>query len=208
MDMPELAAFEDECVACEETLGGVPADAWLRPALGEWTLAELVAHLVRGVTRVDAYLSLDVDASEPQCDRVEYYRETEALAADVAERAKAEAAAVAPAELPGMFADGWRRSAARAGAERPGRLIATLRGPMRLDDYLATRALEVVVHHMDVRTALDLPAAATPEAARLSVQLLEGLLGGPRPRAMGRTRFIMAATGRIPADDPRLPVLR
>jgi hypothetical protein len=79
---------------------------------------------------------------------------------------------------------------------------------MRLGDYLATRVVELVVHHLDVRAALDLPPAPTPAAGRLTMEVLEGLLGTPRPRNLGRTRFILAATGRITVDDDRFPVLR
>ncbi len=79
---------------------------------------------------------------------------------------------------------------------------------MRLDDYTATRVLELVVHHMDLRRALDLPPAPTPAAGLLTMRLLEGLLGSPRPHNLGRTRFILTATGRIPSDDPRFPVLQ
>jgi uncharacterized protein (TIGR03083 family) len=218
MDAPELSAFVEECRAADRTLAGVPDEAWRRAALGEWTLAELVAHLARGANRIAAYLGAEPGAEAPVCDRVGYFRATTepsgtdpAAAADraaVAARARAEAATVDPADLPARFAAGWRASAEAAGREPASRLIATIVGPMRLDEYLATRVLEVVVHHGDVRAALDLPPVATPLAGRLTMELLEGLLGGPRPRAMGRARFIAAATGRLAVDDPRFPILR
>jgi uncharacterized protein (TIGR03083 family) len=212
MDAPELTAFVQESRAAEATLGAIPAEAWPRPGLGEWTLAELVAHLIRGVTRIDAYLDTDPGGDAPVCDRVGYYRAVADPAgtdrAAAAARARAEAAGVDPVELPARFAAGWRASAERAAREPAARLIATIIGPMRLDEYLATRVLEVVVHHGDVRAALDLPPVATPLAGQLTMELLEGLLGAPRPRAMGRARFIAAATGRRVVDDPRFPVLR
>jgi uncharacterized protein (TIGR03083 family) len=211
-DSPELTAFIEECRAAEETLAAVPDEAWAGPGLGEWTLAELVAHLVRAVTRIDAYLDADPGGGDPVCDRVGYFRATADPAgrdmASVAARARAEAAEVDARELPLRFAAGWQASAERAAREPPARLIATIAGPMRLDEYLATRVLEVVVHHGDVRAALDLPPVATPTAGRLTMELLEGLFGGRRPRAMGRARFIAAATGRLAVDDPRFPVLR
>lgn len=209
MRIPELAAFEDEARAVEGTLAGVPEDAWDRPALGEWNVAELVAHLLRAATRVDAYLDMHVDASEPAVDRVEYWRyDLAAEAPAIAERAREQAREAAPGELVERFAQGWRTSAARAG-ELPGdHLIATIRGPMRLDEYLSTRVVELVVHHMDLRAALDLPPACTPEAERLTMRVLESLLGSPRPRNFGRDRFIRAATGRLQVDDPAFPVLR
>lgn len=209
MRFPELAAFEEEARGVEDTLAGVPADAWGRPALGEWTLAELVAHLVRAATRVDAYLDADIDAQEPAVDRVGYWRfDLAGEAPAIAARARGEAAAVDPLRLVEAFARGWRASSTKAGALPPQHLLSTIRGPMRLDEYLATRVVELVVHHLDLRAALDLPPAPAPAAERLTMHVLESLLGSPRPRNFGRQRFIRVATGRLPSDDPRFPVLR
>lgn len=213
MDRAELDAFQEEAAAVAATLDGVPADAWDRPGLGEWTVAELVAHLVRAVTRVDVYLDepLDepLDAAASTVDRVEYWRfDLAAAAPAVASRARDEARGVEPPELVRRFTDGWRASAARARGLPPDHLLTTLRGPMQLDEYVATRVVELVVHHVDLRAALDLPPSPTATAGALTLAVLEGLLGSPRPRNMGRDRFIRAATGRIASDDPRLPVLR
>ena len=207
MSFPELDAFVEECVAIDETLAAVEPSAWDRPALGSWTLAELVAHLVRGATRVTAYVPEPVP-DEPSVDRIEYCRfDADAEAPAIAGRAVEEAAAVEAHTLPGRFSVGWRASAAAASDHGPAQLLPTFRGPMRLDEYLATRVLEMVVHHLDVRVALDQPPASPPAAARMTMAILEGLLGESRPRNMGRTRFIQAATGRIKTDDPRFPVL-
>ena len=204
----EIEAFAEECAATEETLCGVAAETWGRPALGVWTVSQLSAHLVRAATRVTEYLPMPVEDT-PLVDRVEYWRyDAEAEASGIAQRAIDEAADGDPTELPGRFAAGWRASAAAANDHGAEQVLTTFRGPMRLDDYVATRVLEITVHHLDLRTALDLPPVATPAAARLTMGILEQLLGEPRPRNMGRTRFIQAATGRIAVDDPRFPVLR
>jgi uncharacterized protein (TIGR03083 family) len=208
MDNAELTAFTQECAAVDDTLGAVQADAWTRPALGSWNLAELTAHLVRGVTRVSAYADKPVDEAQPHKDRVSYYRfDHKAEAPGVARRAVEAAREVDAETLPALFAEGWREDAQLAGELPADRLLASPYGPIRLDEYLATRVVEVVIHHMDVRAALDLPAAPTAEAGRLTAELLEGLLGGPRPRNLGRVRFLQTATGRLPSDDPRFPVL-
>ena len=207
MSFPEIEAFAEECAAAEETLGAIDDDAWERPALGSWNLAQLTAHLIRAVTRITEYLPLPVDG-EPVVDRVGYFRyDAEAQASAIALRAVVEAAAMDPTEMAGRFAAGWRASVAAANDHGRDQVIATIMGPMRLDEYVATRVLEVVVHHLDVRVALDLPPVATPQAARMTMDILEQLLGEARPRNMGRTRFIQAATGRITVDDPRFPVL-
>lgn len=207
--MEGLDLLIEECRACEQTLAGIDPARWAEPALGSWNLAELVAHLVRGVGRVDDYLDVAIAADEPACDRISYWQtDLEAIAPEIAARARAEAAEIDPVTLPERFATTWRRCVERVEAERPDRVLHTLRGPMRLVEFLDTRLLEVVVHHLDVRRALDLPPATTPAAGRAVVRTLEALLDGPRPRNLGRDRFILAATGRIPSDDERFPVLR
>lgn len=205
----ELSAFAAECEALEATLAAVPGDAWGRPALGEWDVAELVAHLVRGADRLEVYAERDPGGDEPACDRVGYWRfDLAAQAPAIAERARARAAQTAPERLPEEFRRGWRASANRFVALDPEHLLYTPRGPMRAVEYLATRVLEMCVHHFDLRTALDVPPVPTREAATVTVGILEGLLGQPRPRGQGRTRFIREATGRLPADDPRYPLIR
>ncbi|MGI8575941.1 MAG: hypothetical protein ACR2MA_11535 [Egibacteraceae bacterium] len=68
--------------------------------------------------------------------------------------------------------------------------------------------LEVVVHHLDIARALGRPPQAAPAAGRIAADVLEGLLDDPRPRNLGRTRFLLTATGSIASDDPRMLVLR
>ncbi|MPZ73090.1 MAG: maleylpyruvate isomerase family mycothiol-dependent enzyme [Nitriliruptorales bacterium] len=208
MAFPEIHALAEECAATQSTLESVPPDAWHRPALGEWNLAQLVAHLVRAAGRVAAYLGTPVEG-DPVVDRVAYWRfDADAEAPAIAQRAVSEAAGVDPVTFPQRFAAATQASLAAAADAGPDRVLTTIRGPMRLDEYTATRVLEVVVHHMDVRVALDLPPVSTPPAARMTMDILESLLGESRPRNMGRTRFIQAATGRLAIDDPRFPVLR
>lgn len=205
----ELAAFEEAAGAVEETLDGMPDDAWQRQGLGAWSVAELVAHLVRAADRPAAYLDRDPGGTEPAADRISYWQfDLEAAAPAIAERARGDAADRTPADLVDAFRRGWRTSAERARALPADHLLTTLRGPMRLDEYLATRVVELVVHHMDLRAALDLPPVVPPTSGALTVEILEALLGSPRPRNFGRDRFIRAATGRLSVDDPRFPVLR
>jgi uncharacterized protein (TIGR03083 family) len=204
----EISAFAEECAAVDATLAGIEAGDWDRPALGEWSVAELVAHLIRAANRIDVFLQQGSTGPAVH-DRVSYFKfDLAAHAPAIAQRAREEAAAVTPAELPARFAAGWRASVTRAVALPGDHVRATVRGPMRLDEYAATRVLELVVHHMDLRAALDIPPVTTPAAGRLTMHILEGLLGSPRPRNLGRTRFILTATGRLPSDDKRFPVLR
>jgi uncharacterized protein (TIGR03083 family) len=202
--MQEIDAFVHEAERIEQTLERIGPDDWGRPGLGEWTLAEVVAHLVRQADRLAAYRDRPLSADTAAVDRHTYYRGAAAVAARVAATGREDAARVEPASLPQHFARAWRRSVEVAPAA--GTLIETTMGPMRTDGFAATRVVELVVHHMDVRRALDLPPDSDPAAAQLVADVLEGMLDGDRPRNLGRTRFILAATGRTPSHDPRFPV--
>lgn len=209
MEFPEIEAFAEECAAIDQTLANVDEQSWSRPGLGSWSVVELVTHMLRGATRITEYLPLPVGEDAPLIDRVAYWGyDADAESPAIAQRAVEEAAKCEPDELPGRFAAAWRASVAAANVHGAAQVLPTFMGPMRLDEYTATRVLEMVVHHLDLRTALDQPPASTPAAARMTMDGLERLLGEPRPRNLGRTRFILAATGRLQTGDPRFPVLR
>jgi uncharacterized protein (TIGR03083 family) len=205
MSMREIDAFAREAERIAHTLQRIGPGDWDRPGLGEWTLAELVFHLVRQAEHLTAYRDHPLSAETATVDRFTYYRGAADLADLIATKAREGAAQVDPTHLAERFGEAWRQSV--ASATTAGALLETSRGPMRTDEFAATRVLELVVHHMDVRRALDLPSDADPVAAKLTADLLEGMLDGDRPRNLGRTRFILAATGRTPSDDPRFPLL-
>jgi len=207
MDCPELDAFRQECRAVDQSLAAVPADAWTRIALGSWTVAELVAHLVGGVSRITEYTDREVPADAVPLDRVTYWDEGGIDAGEIAARAVQAAREVDAETLPALFTEGWSADAELATSLPADRIIVSVRGPITLDEYLATRVLEVTIHHLDLRAALDQPASTTAAAGELTMGMLERRLGGPRPRNMGRVRFLQVATGRIPSDDPRFPLL-
>jgi uncharacterized protein (TIGR03083 family) len=205
--MRELEALQAECRRAEATLREVPPDAWTRSALGEWNVHELAVHLTRGVGRLAVYLDEPVEG-EPERDRVSYFRyDAEEVGRGVAERARQEARDLPPERVPESFGEAWCTSLERAGQLSGAHIMATPFGRMHVQEYAATRVLEAVVHHMDLRRALDRPPDPDPLAATLTAEILEGLLDGPRPRNLGRDRFILTATGRTPSDDPRFPVL-
>lgn len=206
--MHELAAFEAECVRAEASLRAVRDDDWQRPGLGEWTLHQLAVHLTRGAGRLAVYLDQPVDGP-PVKDRMSYFQyDPEKIAPGVAARAAQEATELQPADVANTFAAAWRAGVQAAEAGAAGQTMATPFGTMYVAEYVATRVLEMVVHHMDVRRALDLAPDPDPDAGALVVEILEALLEGDRPRNLGRDRFILVATGRLPHDDPRFPVLR
>jgi hypothetical protein len=68
-------------------------------------------------------------------------------------------------------------------------------------DFLATWAVELAVHHLDLLT----PAAPAPSALRLARLTVEALAGSPFLEP--DEEVVLRGTGRTPSDDLRLPVL-
>ncbi|HEX5919797.1 MAG TPA: hypothetical protein VFY76_18195, partial [Nocardioides sp.] len=87
------------------------------------------------------------------------------------------------------------------------RLVATQGHVLRTPDFLSTLLVEITVHHLDL--VVDLPAAAGPTAAGLieTRRVLEGLLGEPLLPEWDDTEVALRGTGRLPSDDPRLPLI-
>lgn len=78
-----------------------------------------------------------------------------------------------------------------------------------LGDFLATWAVEVVVHQLDLRTGASLPASALS----LTRGTIESLAGARAPDSWSDVDLVLAGTGRAPAPSDagafgdRLPVL-
>jgi uncharacterized protein (TIGR03083 family) len=126
-------------------------------------------------------------------------------------------------------ASAYRRptTAVRQLRDVAGGLAAAVRdmpeGPVRFQghvlasgDFLATWAVELAVHHLDVTVALDLPEP-TATSLRLARRTVEALLGAPLPPTLADADSVLLATGRTPLTGPdaellgalaaRLPVL-
>ena len=206
--MDTLDAFTAEARAAQDTITQVTGEQWHQPGLGEWTVAELVAHLVRAADRTTTYLDQPVDGDEPAHDRVGYFQFDVAAAADaVANRSREDAARIGTPALPSAFEQAWVTTADRVRALSPDHLMTTLRGPMHVSEYLATRVLELTIHHLDLSRALGLRATTTDEGIAVTEQILVGMLGDERPDGMDAATFVLAATGRDSHPDPRFPIL-
>ena len=84
--------------------------------------------------------------------------------------------------------------------------------PMRVDEFVASRIVEAVVHGIDLAQALGSPYFATADGIALTAAILDDLLArrttGSRPAALSDDlEWILAASGRAPADDSRLPLI-
>ena len=202
-----LAALRMECGALDVVIDRLRrADEPTR--LPGWSVQHLIAHLVRQIDKVRTYLAAPIPP-EPEVSWLDYWTRARGAAdpGSIAKHAREFAAQINDRPIREVWRSTWQRSVEEAGTCEPGRLLRPPFGAMRLDHYLTTRVLEVTVHGLDLRAALGLEEVATPFALEVTTRLLDGLLDGERPEALDGVPYVLAATGRVDHDDPRLPVL-
>jgi uncharacterized protein (TIGR03083 family) len=168
-----------------------------------WDIKALLAHMWRDLYRIPEVLDKP-PPSEPNNDAVRYWRsyDPEADAPRIAEHALETAQTYRTgAELTRSFADISATCYGLAGKHAPDRLIEVWWGPrMRLDEFLKTRVLELVVHGIDMTDALCREHIATNEGLSITTTILDALLEDTPPRSLGWTPpdYIRKGTGRQP----------
>lgn len=206
-----VRALVMELDALDAVIDGIgPADLARPTRCDDWSLELLLAHLVRGVDRLRAYLAEEFPTEPPSIGWLSYWTTIAVVAdsASITERARRFAAEVNNRAVSRVWKDVHERALQVVHAAPPDRGVPTPFGVLRLDHYLPTRVVEVAVHGLDLRHALGLEEVVTPEALQVTATVLDHLLPGDRaPGHEDDLDFVLAATGRRPSDDSRLPVL-
>jgi hypothetical protein len=83
---------------------------------------------------------------------------------------------------------------------------------MRVDEFVASRIVEAVVHGVDLAQALGSPYFATADGIAVTAAILDDLLArrttGRRPAGLPDDMdWILAASGRAESGDNRLPLI-
>jgi hypothetical protein len=84
--------------------------------------------------------------------------------------------------------------------------------PMRVDEFVASRIVEAVVHGIDLTQALGRDCIATTDGIIETAAILDDLLArrtvGRRPPELSNNlEWILAASGRSDFEDTRLPLI-
>lgn len=166
-------AFLDASRWWRSIVGAVEDDRWAQPALGEWNVRELVAHTDRAYKTIIDYTVGEVKDPTIIYSAAGYFRTVLAEQTPhvhIANRARQEAAE----RLDWLVAtDELGETAERLVADLPGdHPVHTFVGEMLLDQYLATRVVELVVHGTDLAQAIDLPTPPPDTSARVALQVL------------------------------------
>jgi uncharacterized protein (TIGR03083 family) len=170
LDEARRAIRREMQVALDE-LTGLDGDGWDRATRCQgWTVADLVAHLVWG-QRLEAQGVAAIAEGR-----------TEAL--DVPDTSVADPRAL-PAQLGAAHEELWAALQDRT-ADDLSSSAAMPYGPVPLGLFLQVVAMEVGVHHSDLRAALGLPDDLGADVARASAAFLAAFLpvlaaGGDRP---------------------------
>jgi hypothetical protein len=114
--------------------------------------------------------------------------------------------------MPGVLHETFSMTVAEARAVPAGTVGPGYFAPMRVDEFVASRIVEAVVHGIDLTQALGGDSIATPEGIAATVAILDDLLA--RRTIPGRPAelsddldWILAASGRAESSDTRLPLI-
>lgn len=218
------AALAGQGSLVSDLLGRLPHGAWATPTRClPWTIAELTAHLVIGLSRL-ATMPTVADGSAT-ADAADYYRwiarrDAQANRERVSRARDFAARAGDPASLVSCF-DAALRETATDGKVRAGAIVPTRWGAaMSMEAFLSTRVVELTVHSLDLTDARLEPPVLDAHAARLAADVLVGALEGDPRRVLGWTdeQLLRVAAGRKALREidrvglgriaARLPVLR
>ena len=180
----------------------IPDDRWNGPGLGEWDLRSLVGHTSRSLVTVQTYLDQPAETEEVPSPAAYYVAVAGLDNAAVADRGRQ--AGLALGENPAQFVDALAHRVLELVESAGNPLIHTGAGGMRLENYLSTRTLELVVHSLDIAAAV--PDIEPPE---FSDQVLGEVASVAATAAVLRGRgveLMLALTGRATLS-PRFSIV-
>lgn len=172
------AAFRFSSQWWRSLVGAVDDHRWDHAALGDWSIRELVAHTNRAYKTLLEYSEGEEVDGHPIYSAAAYFRtvlreETPHL--HISARARREAHDEDDwVSATDRLADQAEQAVARLA---PDHVMHLMVGEMQLDQYLATRVVELVVHGLDLAAAIDLPTSAPAPAARVALTVLLDLAG-------------------------------
>jgi uncharacterized protein (TIGR03083 family) len=214
---------EEGLPALQDSLSGLEPEDWERPTLLQppepgkppWTVLQLAAHfdVFMGLT---IQLVAEPQSAQPVVDRASFY-------ISVSDRSKVSpviyqyivdhAQGHTPATIVDQVGATFDQALEAIRTTPPDTIGPGFFGPMRLDEFVATRLVETRVHGMDLTDALGRPPLPMPTTTTLAAEVLDEVLarravpGRPADLEGDDLAFIRAAAGRGEHPDPRLPIV-
>jgi Mycothiol maleylpyruvate isomerase N-terminal domain len=186
----------------------VPVD----PDLPHWTVFELAGHfdISIGLTRMLIAAPSD---ERPARDRTSFFINPRSETGPVVySYAYAMVDGKVPAEMPGVLAETFGKAVHEARGVRRDLVGPGYFAPMRVDEFIASRIVEAVVHGIDLSQALGIEYVATAPGIAVTAVILDDLLtrrtvGARPPELADDLDWIRAASGRTESADNRLPLI-
>jgi hypothetical protein len=186
----------------------VPVD----PDLPHWTVFELAGHfdISIGLTRmlIDGRGDL-----QPARDRTSFFINPRSETGPVVYGyAYTMVQGKTPADMPGVLAETFAKTIEECRSVPADTVGPGYFAPMQVDEFVASRVVEAVVHGLDLTLALDRDPIVTPEGLALTASILDDLLArrtlGRRPAGLADDlAWVLAASGRAEHADNRLPLI-
>jgi uncharacterized protein (TIGR03083 family) len=217
------ALAEEGLPALQDTLSGLAPQDWERPTRlrppdpdkPPWTVLQLAAHF-------DVFMGLTMGlvaepmSAQPVVDRASFYisvsdrsRVSPVIYQYIVDHAEGHTPATIRDQVQGTFA----KALEAIKTTPPDTIGPGFFGPMRLDEFVATRLVETRVHGLDLTDALGAPPIPMPQTTTMAAEVLDEVLarrvvpGRPADLDGDDLAFIRAAAGRGDHPDPRLPVV-
>jgi Mycothiol maleylpyruvate isomerase N-terminal domain len=178
-----------------------------------WTLFELAGHFDISIG-LTVMLMAEPQAGQVGRDRVSFFIFPRSEVAPVVyDYAYTMVEGKTPAQMPDTLAATFAKTVEGARSLAPDTVGPGYYALMRLDEFVASRVVEAVVHGLDLTDALGRNPMATPEGVAVTAAILDDLLARKtvpgRPAGLSDDMaWVRAASGRGPEHpDPRLPLI-
>jgi hypothetical protein len=210
----------EELRRVEEALRGLSPQEWatetklipVDPNLPLWTVFELAGHfdISIGLTRMPIS---GRDDSQPARDRTSFFINPRS---ETGPAVYFYAYKMVEGKTPDAMADVLHETFTKTIDEArdlpPDTVGPGYFAPMRLDEFVASRVVEAVVHGLDLTLALGRDCIATADGIAMTAAILDDLLArrtvGTRPAALSNDLdWVIAASGRGEYADTRLPLI-
>lgn len=192
-----LTAFRESAHWWRSLVGGVDDHQWDLMGLGEWTVRELVAHGARAFKTVAEYASGEVKDPTRIDSAAQYFRivlAEQTPHVHIANRARKEAREDADWV---EATDRYWGEAELVVSKLPGTTdLHLFVGEMALSQYLATRAVELVVHGTDLAEAIGIPSPPPRSGSRVAIEVLLDLAAADDQASV--VRLLTGRAGSLP----------
>jgi uncharacterized protein (TIGR03083 family) len=215
-----IGVLDAELAAVQKAFAGLSDLQWrlptklvpIDPELPKWTVFELAGHfdISIGLTRM---LIDGRGDDQPARDRTSFFINPRSETAPVVyDYAYQMVAGKAPDDMPGVLHETFATTLDAARAVPADLVGPGFFAPMRVDEFVASRIVEAVVHGIDLTQALGRDTIATPDGIALTAAILDDLLArrtiAGRPAELADDLdWILAASGRTESGDNRLPLI-